>query len=178
MSMMRAEAKHSVFKNFARATNNFININKTLANKHQEMMSLTENNFKDNISDTKRKQIDAIFLRQQTLEMLDLNESHKIVEVGSMTCNSYQYQRRTVFFHNCSLHIVFIVLFAKNEYYFVIEKLEVIGIDEYSGSIRVKFPRFQPKFEMFKFADLQNKQVYASKAIGNDYFYISRCKFD
>lgn len=39
MSMMRFESKHKTFKDFGKKNNNFLNINKSLAMKHQQLMS-------------------------------------------------------------------------------------------------------------------------------------------
>lgn len=55
MSMMRFEAKHKFFKKAAQRTNNFININKSLAISHQEEMCTKGNNFRDIFIFTNRK---------------------------------------------------------------------------------------------------------------------------
>lgn len=48
-STMRLEAKHQELKSYAQKTNNFINLNKTLAEKHQQLLCLRENLYCDEI---------------------------------------------------------------------------------------------------------------------------------
>lgn len=62
--MMRFDAKHTVFKSFVRYTNNFININKTLAVKHQQNLITQENTFCDKFSSTKEKPINIDFIKK------------------------------------------------------------------------------------------------------------------
>lgn len=48
-SVMRLEAKHQELKAFAQKTNNFRNLNKTIAEKHQTLMCLKEHLYRDQI---------------------------------------------------------------------------------------------------------------------------------
>lgn len=48
-TMMRIEAKHKIFTDLARKTQNFMNITKTLANRHQEHTCQSKFNFSDQI---------------------------------------------------------------------------------------------------------------------------------
>lgn len=56
--MMRGDGKHQTFTRYAKRTNNFINISKTLSEKHQqEMVSiLNMNSFSDRVQTNKKKQ--------------------------------------------------------------------------------------------------------------------------
>lgn len=49
MGMMRFESKHKTLKIFVKKTNNFMNINQTLAIKHQQMMSKCKNSYDNQI---------------------------------------------------------------------------------------------------------------------------------
>lgn len=50
MSMMRFENKHKYFKNHVKRTNNFMNINRSLALQHQQFICKQENSYKDEIT--------------------------------------------------------------------------------------------------------------------------------
>lgn len=175
MSMMRSEAKHKAFKQLARDTNNFINIHKSLAIKHQEFMCnamCKEKGFQDKISSTHLHKMDKEFLIQNSNNMLDIVIEHEINAVESMTFNSYRYDRESVVLYNSTFYKIFDIILYESGYYFLCTKLKNNGIDEFSKSVKVEYPQLQANFDLIKFDDIHHKNVYALKSINNSSFVI------
>lgn len=57
-----------------------------------------------------------------------------------------------------------------NEYYFMAEKLKILNIDEFSGSLKTEGPRFESPFDLIKFSDMNEKNVNTMKVIDNNSF--------
>lgn len=80
MSMMRFESKHKVLKNFVKKTHNFRNINKSLAIKHQQMMSRCQNTYDQQITYGKERKTESanVFDLKQIAE---ISENDAIFEI-------------------------------------------------------------------------------------------------
>lgn len=89
MSMIRFESKHKTFKTFMKNTVNFININKSMAIKHQQMMSRCENSYENQISSGKKTILKNIGDLRATTE---ISGSDSIYSVKWLQYNSYKFR--------------------------------------------------------------------------------------
>lgn len=178
MSTMRSEAKHKILKRIAKDTNNFININKTMAVKHQESICAAMyngRNCEDIMSTTQLRKMDINYLKKFTsnsnlFSFIDIR--HEINEVSSMTWNSYVYERESVILYKSKLYKIFTIILYLGNYFFLATQLNINGVDEFSRSIIVDTSQTQNNFDLIPFENLQFKNVYALKSIADSSFII------
>lgn len=173
MSMIRYDAKHTFFKQVVRNTNNFININKTLAIKHQQCLATKENTFCDKITHSKEKRINTEFLKanfDNSIVSQILNSS-SFSEVDTFLFNSYKYERGSIITCQGKLYEIEMLLFIKSDYFFVGKEMENLGIHEFTQSLQVK--EILPiHFSLIKHSELSHKKPYCCKFIGVGQFII------
>lgn len=171
MSMMRYEAKHSELKKIAQRVKNFRNINKTIAISHQEAMCIKGNNLKDVFLFTKREKINVNFLTK----FVDMNsikvDENRIFTIRCMTYNSFAFKRDKIFAHQSSLYKIILVLEMDTTIFFASQKVEIIGIDNFSQSIKIKWT-LDERFDLIKFEMIDHKKSYVIKTIEDETFVI------
>lgn len=172
LSMLRFEAKHSELKKIAQRTNNFRNINKTIAITHQESMCIKGNNLKDIRLITKREKIDVDFLTKFVdLNCIIIENDNAIFSIGCMTYNSFTFKRDKVFTCQSILYKIVLVLEINSIIFFAAEKLEVHGIDDFTQSIMIKLSS-DPQFDLIEFESIEHKKSYPIKSIEDANFVI------
>lgn len=173
MSMIRFDAKHTFLKNVVRYTNNFVNINKTLAVKHQQNMIIKENTFCDKFTNTKKKPIRVDFIRETYGNAIFSHFSNDSMfsEMTSFSFNSLKYARGSIISYKKKLHEIEMILISDKTHYLVAFELEFLGVHEFSQSLEVKKPH-SVQFEMIKFHDLLHKKPYCCKFIGSKQYVI------
>lgn len=173
MSMMRFDAKHTFFKNVVRHTNNFININKTMAIKHQQSLINNGNTFCDKFTNTKEKPIDIDFIENAygNTVLSHIRNSSKFSELDSFFFNSLKYERGSIVSYKKKIYEIEMIILSDNSYFMVAFELEFLGLHEYSQSIAVKKPN-DVQFSMIKFCDLSHIKPYCSKFIGSNQYVI------
>lgn len=172
-SMFRFEAKHQYFKSLARNTKKFLNINKTLAVKHQLQSASGKNTFCDNVTHTKLKQIDIVFIRthfDSTIQSHVTNNPNSF-EIDSFSLNAYKYDRGSIIVYQNSLFEVEMILCTDKKFYFVAKKMEYFGLDQFSQSLKVK-KSDATNFSLISFEDLTHMKSYGSKFIEKEQFVI------
>lgn len=172
LSMMRFEAKHKELKKIAQRTNNFKNINKTIAISHQESMCIKGNNLEDVRLITKREKIDVDFLTK-FVDMIYINvqNENEIFTIRCMMYNSFTFKRDKVFTSQSTLYKIVLVLEIDSIIYFAAEKLQMLGIDDFSQSIMIKWGSNQ-QLDLIKFESIEHKKSYPIKSIEDENFVI------
>lgn len=171
MSMIRMEAKHRMLKNVAQQTNNFKNINKTLAISHQESMCTKGNNFGDILSFTNRKKITLSFLRRYVnLNELGIIDEDDLCEFKRCTYNSISFEREKVFCYKSLFYELMIIFVVNSTIYFVAKELVYLGVDSFSQSMMVE-PSDQ-QFELIKFDEIEHKKCHPMKSIDDKQFVL------
>lgn len=109
MSMFRYEAKHKQLKTIAENTNNFRNINKTMASKHQKWFSGSGYTYKDDIEHGKPLKINHsnMILWCRKFGQNIGNPIQETYEIQSLTYNSFEYK--------CGIFITFSGSFFRNQ---------------------------------------------------------------
>lgn len=173
MSMMRFEAKHTFFKNVARHTNNFVNINKTLATKAQQHSASSENTFCDKITHSKEKPVNIEFIKSHfdpPILSHVLNSSN-CYELNSFSFNAYKYERRSILSHQKCLYEIEMILLTDTQFFFVAKKMDLLGNHAFSQSIEVNKPESQ-NYSLIAFEKLLHKKPYSCKFIDARQFVI------
>lgn len=171
--MLRPEAKHTFFKTIARNTNNFVNINKTLAISHQQKLATNENTFRDKFHHTKPKKVNIDFIRttfDDTVLSYFLNYLETF-ELESLSYNSCKFERGSIILYNRHLYEIEMVLLTSNSYFFVVSKLVFLGLDEFSQSLKVNKSN-SSEYSIVVFNDLSHKKAYCSKFVEKNQFII------
>lgn len=174
MSMMRYESKHKVFKTFADNTNNFIDINRTLALKHQELLCSSEFTYKDNIECGKLNRLsEQCYLdTEQLLENFTDNSDENIFEAKWLTFNDYQYRKGLLILHENFLFEIFNILCLNSRYVFLTKQWIFVEHNEFLNSFQIKENDFVD-YNLIRFESLANKKSYEVKVIDKMKFVIA-----
>lgn len=178
MSMIRFDAKHTHLKKIVRNTNNFRNINKTIAFKHQQWLASSENSFCDKITHSKEKLINIDFIKKNFNEHIlsHIRNSTDSFEINSLSFNAYKYERHSVVSYQNKLFEIEMVLLTDSQYFFVAFELQFLGVHEFSQSLEVK--KVNPlQYSLIKYTDISHKKPYCFKFVGERQFVIidNRC---
>lgn len=171
--MIRFDAKHTHLKKIVRNTNNFRNINKTIAIKHQQWLACTENSFCDKITHSKERVINIDFVKNNFNEQIlsHIRNSTDSFEINSFSFNSYKYERHSVVSYQHKLYEIEMVLLTDAQYFFVASELQFLGIHEFSQSLEVK--KMNPvQYLLIKYTDISHKKPYCCKYVGERQFVI------
>lgn len=157
-TMMRMEAKHKVFTDMARKTQNFMNITKTLANRHQDYICNVKPSHYDEIKIPK-KEIRNFQDSDEYLSVIDclpndcnLRTDH-FKELKFLEINGYRYEKGLIILKQGDIFEIDHILSSNNNFYFVCTKQEFSKIDKILHSIKIKFK--SDSFECIAFKDLQ-----------------------
>lgn len=174
-SMIRFDAKHTVFKQFVRNTNNFVNINKTLAIKHQQCLAASENTFRDKITHSKEKKVDLGLIKSNFNNSIvsHVLNSSTVFEHDSFSFNSYRYERNSIISYKKELYEIEMILFTDSKPHFVAVKLEFVGVHDFSQGLEVRKPNLSScVFSLIKFDNLSYKKPYCCKFMNKKQFVI------
>lgn len=139
MWMKRYEAKHKQFTDMAKKTNNFINIAKSLAQKHQEKFCL--NGFEVNSTILESKKV------ENAIEKKELNKYKQVLVNSNLSdclvlnfvnINNNQYREGVVLIENSLACDIKFILKKDDNYFFVCELFDKIEFRECFNAIELK----------------------------------------
>lgn len=173
MSMMRFENKHRYFKDHVKKSNNFMNINKSLALKHQQLMCKLENTYKDEISTGAKKNVCDTFMNDH-LDIFASEITGRIVvrEVNWLRCNGITFKKGLLILNESVIFEIVKILCFNNEYgySFFCRKIDNLGLDTYSNSLKTK--QSSPTIHsLINFDTSLHKQTYEYKK-HNEYCHL------
>lgn len=174
MSSMRFESKHQVCKGFATNVNNFMNITKTIAMRHQQYMAGLNNNYSDDIRHGKLKPIDdkiwnnIINNLSETLES-SLNE---VQQTHFLMLNAFEYRKGLYILHKKSLHAIQNILNMNGNFFFFCKKIASEGLDICTNSIKIKTEEPE-QFDLIDFDSLEMKTVYEKVVCDGNHYIIA-----
>lgn len=175
MAMVRFEGKHKVLKAYAEQSQNFINITKTLVQRHQQHVCMTENIFTNRLDHGKRvKPIGTQFFddHKNLFEAnIICNDEKSLLETPWLLYNSFNYKQGFFIFAENSLFEIQKILMYSSEYYLFCIRFEFIKYDKFLNSIEIK--KSNPSdFTLFQFMSLERKFVYESKKLKSKIYII------
>lgn len=167
---MRMEAKHQYFKRIAYRTKNFVNIKKTLAEKHQEKFQ--SNSF---VSD------EVIYGKEVAL--IEQNDSEKYFEelksmnfsndsiaqsstLKSLKINNYRYKPNFLIANATNFFEIQYILSVENQIFFLSNKIyEVQGYDSFLNAMKITS---EDKLSILNLNEMKNKKSYEKKNVLGD----------
>lgn len=138
MSTMRFESKHKTLKEYACRTHNFINITKTLAVKHQQMISMIDSSYTDTFANGKLMKMNDLFLEKHTDLLSEyFNFDGEIFETKWMEHNIFTYRGGLfVCTQNCMVQIEKIIVKDSN-YFFLCTQFDFVEYVQFLNSIKI-----------------------------------------
>lgn len=169
MSMIRFESKHKTLKNFVKRNHNFKNINKSLAIKHQQLMSRCENTYDQQITCGKAIKSDLGSILESFPEISD---NVIIREMKWLQYNSYRFRPGLLILHNTDLYEIERLLTVNDEYYVLCFQYKKVAFDNFLNSIRIT--KIEPKqLVLIKFDSLESKILYEKKPLNCEIYVIA-----
>lgn len=158
--MMRMESKHRFFTNWIAQQKNFINITQSLANKHQETMSLYNTCYKDQLSKTSKKEkcIDASLISKIEACGISTDNCHTI---DFFTFNGIEYRNGFLITENDVFFEIENILSNNNDkFYFLCSQIKVEKFNQFCNSFEIKRNRDPFNLHVIRFECLTNKNSY------------------
>lgn len=157
----RYEAKHKEFTDMAKKTNNFINIAKSLAQKHQEILFLNGFEAKSAIIESKTFSSvnDNKELKKyaQILKCRNLDES---IVLNFLIVDSNQYREGIILINNCVAYEIRFVLKKSDEYFFICKVFDKIEFRECFNAIELKQSITNGDIQVLELNEISNKTSY------------------
>lgn len=130
MSMFRFERKHKILKDFARQTNNYMNIYKTLATRHQQQLSTSEYTFRDIIHAGEKMKYECDLFNHVFGE-------HDVSEIKYLQLNNFEFRKSLVVLHSNDAYKINTILSCNENYYFVCKKVKMIHWNNFLNALKV-----------------------------------------
>lgn len=171
-STIRYEAKHQVFKRISKKTNNFRNINKTLAIKHQQLMCIEPFSISNEIKHTMEKCVDLNTLEkykdilEETFSSLD-----ELIEIEWLKFNGFEYRANLLIIQSGSFYVIQNIFMFDEKYYFLCSPYEILYYDAFLNSYQVK-NKFNSTLVLFGLDALKYKKSYETTLIADKEFII------
>lgn len=169
MSTIHFERKHKLLKNFAKNTQNFRNISKSLAIKHQQATTKCKGTYDDRISSGKKKKLVSMTTLK---DIIEISEIDVIYEIKWLQYNSFRFISGLLILHDTFLYEIENLLIVNEEYFLLCFLYERTHFDTFLNSIGLK--KVEPKhFVLIKFDSLENKVLYEKKNLNGDLYVIA-----
>lgn len=164
--MMHIERKHKTFKDFAKRTNNFTNITKTLAERHQATI-FKEFAYADEREPSKRnKKWKLCSDYDEFLQYLPPNLSNdETIQLNFITINGFRYEPNSVVIYNEEIFSINKILTLNDQLYFLCTPYRIVDYDKFCNSIIVT-PIENAILKVIDFQDLSLKRSFEIVKVG------------
>lgn len=168
--MYRYEAKHKVLTTLASKTNNFINICKTLAERHQDSMEAPIDVYSDKVRVPKHRtpvnQSD-----RHANQLIQANLNTEVLEyIKFVVVNGIEYRKGLMLMFQPQWGEILSVLTDGNDFYLLYHPFILVDYDSFCNSIIVsKNKECTPRLIML--SDLPNKKTY-QKVVSKNLIHI------
>lgn len=170
-NMMRYDAKHRTFKKFRNSTNNFKNINKTLAEKHQQMMYLNGFTYKDKVEHGVLKTLENTNMFNL---FCSLNEfPSTIYQTKFVIVNSYRYSKGLLVVHAGAFFEIVHIIYAMEIFYLACFPCVIDEFDSFLNSFKIQRYEETNSLTIIKLSELVYTKSYEIKAIADSNYVIS-----
>lgn len=178
MWTMRFECKHQFFTNAAQITYNFRNITRSLANKHQEYISLKKFAIQNQIEESKKINLFRDHCEFEKYDFFlgsaDTNiDFNSLFIIPFLKFNNYIYKKGLVLVENFSVYDIIFILKLQSEYFFLCELYETKAFERSLGSIEIKPYCPDKKLAYIKHSELTNLQTFSKKTCNGKIYVIA-----
>lgn len=173
MSMIRYEAKHKFFKSIAKRTNNFVNINSTLATAHQRHICIKKRIFYNDVSFSRERVISLKVIEDKFGRIPNLQNTFTstIFEIYWLKLNIFKYDYGTIIVHGKNLCKIEKIIRHNSQTYFICCQLKFLGLDEFSRSIETEY-HDPMNHQIIELGNLCHRKPYSAISIDNRRFII------
>lgn len=175
---MRMEAKHQYFKQIAFKTKNFINIKKTLAQKHQEHLFVASSQLHDEVERGKESQfIQCDEFNAYYMELRSIDFSNEAIETSittkSLKFNDMQYKPGLLIASESNFFEIQFILTIENQILFLCNKIyDIEHYDSFLNSFKICC---NEKITALNLKELKNRKTYEKKNLLGNLFVIVDC---
>lgn len=174
--VMRMESKHQFFKRIAQKTSNFINLKKTMAEKHQEKVYL-DSFIKLKLWLEKKIPIDCCNEYEKYEDTIKQVITESMIEevsiVNSIEINNIKFKTNYLFEYNGKLHEIDYIVAHKNTFWFLCSfSYDIKKFDGFLNSLLLK--KFE-KIQIICFDQLKNVKAFEKKYLNNETYILADC---
>lgn len=177
MITMRFEMRHKSFTNYARRSNNYINVTKSLAVINQKA-AISNKSYQCEISHGKLRDIPDCRIEYFKSLLADFrifkNIKNSLVAKW-LKINNYYYRKGLILQdNNSSFYEIVEILFQGGDFYFACEEYELMDFDSffYSREIRKRVPI---KYHIINEKTLHVKKSFTKKIVDSKFFIFADC---
>lgn len=173
MSMMRFESKHKYFKDHIKKTNNFININKWLAVKHQHYLCKEENGYQNEITIGSKILLSEAFITDHA-DTFAGKIGHAIIlnEVKWLRCNGIIFRNSLLILNESVVFEIIKIVSLDDKYYFLCKKFESLGLNQYFNCLEIQ-QSFPINYSLICFDKLAHTKSYELKKCDEKQYIIA-----
>lgn len=136
LNMFRYERKHQIMKQFT--TRNFRNVNKTLTDQHQKLLSLNGFSYEDEISIGYSMKFKGRKEFENQLNIISDSDNFSINEIKSLKINNYEYRKDLLVIHKSCFFQIQHVLECCGKYFILCLSYENISFQSFLNSFEVE----------------------------------------
>lgn len=174
---MRMEAKHQYFKRIIYSTKNFINIKKTMAQKHQEKFYFSPAILCDEIVRGKEYAFIAQIDFDKFISKLELNFADNIIEgsqiIKSLRINDRQYKPGLLIAAGCKFYEIEYILSIQNEFLFLCDRnYDIVSYESFFNAFKIAD---NEECSIFNIKDMKIKKSFEKRNVQGDLYVIVDC---
>lgn len=174
--MMRYEAKHKFFTDSANTSRNFINITKTLSNRHQRYISTKRFSYNNDIYIGKKTKLLSKYSDfgeyQELLNRLVQCDSSSIKSIKFININSNEYRKGLMILHEKNLFEIVYVLCLDSNYFIFCHSYNVKRYDEPMNSFIIEKSELNSEnIRLIQLDDLTFEKSFEKK-YANQHIYL------
>lgn len=136
LNMFRYERKHQIMKQFI--TRNFRNVNKTLTDQHQKLLSLNGFSYEDEISIGHSTEFKGRKEFESQLNIIPDSDNVGINEIKSLKINNYEYRKDLLVIHKSCFYQIQHVLECRGKYFILCLPYENVSFQPFLNSFEVE----------------------------------------
>lgn len=171
MNMMRSEAKHQQLKRLANSTQNFINITKTIATKHQKQLAYKINTYSNVFEYGKKIREMDDSITQLLLSSLS-DSAQSPTKIAKFRVNNKIYKAGFFLLSLNYFYEIIAIFLHESKHYFVCVKWFPIKFDKFLNSAEIVASDATDRV-VLKYEDMKVKQICEKKRVGGKMYIIA-----
>lgn len=173
LQMMRGDAKHQPFTQYAKRCKNYRNISKTLSIKHQEILAAkwSYNTFTDRIDSSKKMQkvdkgngkwIDE--LKIHTALFYDYFGTDQVMHLNHLNVNSFIFRNGLFVIFANTMHRIDAILKCNNSFVLLCTKFETVKFFKFANCFEISKTK---EILFIKYDELECKKTYEARLLND-----------
>lgn len=172
MNMLRAENKHKMFKDINHSNQNFINIHKTLATRHQHMAAFRGLSYKDEIMCGSKYNFDGNDWDLYSRLFDAVPEKNSIKTTKYFVYNHFKYKIGYFIIHKTHLYEIQKIAVLNEQFFFVSKLFNIVEFNDFFHSYEV-IANDKSDNSLICFEELSNIRPYEKKIVQNRFYIMA-----